>query len=278
MEVERELEASLGARPIRLSALHKSSFGPTYRADFDGAASLFIKTDSPTDRFYAEADGLEVLAASGAIGVPAVIAVSDRLLVLEYIESVPPPRGFQRRFGEELASMHRVQAEHFGHRRDNFIGPLPQPNRAHDDFISFYRDERLMPMAERAGVSLGAEGRALLQRLIDELDDHLEMNEPPSLIHGDLWSGNFMCAEGGRPMIFDPAVAFSDRELDLAMLELFGGVGAEFYAGYDSIYPRREGWAERQPLYQLYYLLVHVALFGGSYIASTKRALRAILG
>lgn len=79
-------------------------------------------------------------------------------------------------------------------------------------------------------------------------------------------------------MIFDPAVAFSDRELDLAMLELFGGVGAEFYAGYDSIYPRREGWAERQPLYQLYYLLVHVALFGGSYIASTKRALRAILG
>lgn len=278
MALVEALEARVGATVERLSPLYKSSFGPTYRAELSDGRALFVKSsDAPTERFFAEADGLSAIASTGAIRTPKVIEVGDCFLALEYIESAPPRRGYARRFGEKLAALHRVSAERFGHHRDNFIGALPQSNRLHDSFIDFYRCERLIPMRERTADALGEEGSALLDRLIDELGSHLEMNEPPSLIHGDLWNGNVMSDGEGKPVIFDPAVAYADRELDLAMLELFGGLGSEFYRAYDATYPRRPGWKQRQPIYQLYYLLVHVALFGGSYIQSTKRALRSIL-
>ena len=295
MALARTIDELTGVRPLRLLPLHKSSFGPTYRAEFADRPPLFIKTfEEPSERFFAEADGLRAIARTGAIRTPEIAGVSDRLLALEYIETASPARGDERReqalLGSQLASMHlasvRLASAHhksrFGYPRDNFIGALPQPNRAHDAFIDFYREERLLPMRVRASDALGADGRALLDRLIDTLDERLLMDEPPSLIHGDLWSGNIMMAaakgaEPSGPVLVDPAVAYADRELDLAMLDLFGGVSAVFDEAYDAVFPRRAGSEARRPIYQLYYLLVHVALFGGSYIDSTKRSLRAIL-
>lgn len=171
-------------------------------------------------------------------------------------------------FGIALAELHRHTAPTHGLEQDNFIGRLPQPNQPTASWIEFYRDQRIgyqMTIARQRG-RLPARRESLLTRLLERLPDLLDDNTMlPSLLHGDLWGGNYLVDEQGQAVLIDPAVYYGHREMDLAMTELFGGFGGRFYEAYHATYPMDSGYAERRALYQLYYILVHLNLFGEHY-------------
>jgi fructosamine-3-kinase len=226
---------------------------------------LFVKTrpDAPPGMYACEAEGLAWLAEAKALPCPRVIAVDQRMLVLEYVEPGPQRRDFDERLGRGLAQLHLAGAPWFGFPRDNFISNLPQCNTPSASFAEFYLRQRLLPLAPD---SLRARLERLpLAALIPE--------EKPARLHGDLWSGNVHATADGAPMLIDPAVYGGAREIDLAMLQLFGSPSPAFFAAYDEVYPRLPGHEERVALFQLYPLLVHVRLFGGSYLGSLQRAL-----
>ena len=177
-----------------------------------------------------------------------------------------------------LAELHLQSSERFGLDHDNYIGSLPQQNSEHDSWVEFYRDERLisqMKLAEMGG-RLTSKMKQGFDSLFLELEN-LFPNEKPSLLHGDLWSGNMMVAEDGSPSIFDPAVYYGHREMDLAMMALFGGFGDSWVSAYNELYPLEADWQERIPLGQLYPLMVHVNLFGGGYAGSVERILHQFI-
>lgn len=226
-----------------------------------------------------EALGLQALGAPGVIAVPEVLgqgAAPDSWawLLLEYIAPGHRSKAFWENFGQALAALHRNSAGQYGFEHDNFIGSLPQSNARHDGWAAFYAEERLRPQMRKAlvqGQLTGADERsleALCKRLPAICPD-----EPPALIHGDLWGGNFLCNEAGLPVLIDPAACYAHREMDLAMSRLFGGFEALFYESYEAARPLAPGFEERVEVYQLYYLLVHVNLFGGGYAGSVRRIL-----
>ena len=187
-------------------------------------------------------------------------------------------RGCLIRFGEALAELHGIVAPRHGWHHDNLLGATHQYNTPHGDWLEFWRENRLAVMLD----ALAGDEPALARdgdRLLSVLPTLLAGHAPePSLLHGDLWSGNMAMDEAGRPVIYDPAVYYGDRETDLAMTELFGGFPASFYYAYEAVRPLVSGYQEiRRPLYQLYPLLVHVNLFGRSYVDATSRALRQVL-
>ncbi len=248
------------------------------------AGPLFLKTNR-SDRlemFAAEAEGLSELAAADAVRVPRVYgwgADDGRSwLLLEYLELASPDAACRRRLGERLAALHRHTAARHGWHRDNTIGSTPQPNAPDDDWIRFFARRRLRYQLDlAAGNGYGRELRADGERLLDALPAFFTDYRPePSLLHGDLWSGNF-AASGGEPVIFDPAVYYGDRESDLAMTELFGGFGGEFYAAYEQAWPLDPGYAVRRDLYQLYHVLNHLNLFGGGYLGQARSLIRRLL-
>jgi fructosamine-3-kinase len=190
-------------------------------------------------------------------------------LVMEFLEL--RARGDWATLGRMLAHAHRQTGPRFGWARDNFIGATPQRNGWRDDWRQFFAEYRLAPqlaLAREKGFEIDI-GSAL-----DALDGH---RPAPSLVHGDLWSGNAAFLADGAPVLFDPAVYYGDREADLAMTELFGGFPEEFYAAYDAAYPLEPGYARRKHLYNLYHLLNHLNLFGGGYLEQVKTALGALL-
>ncbi len=233
--------------------------GEVWRASLADGRHVVIKATSYDARL--EADGLEALAAAGG-PVPTVLGVDPGVLVLEFVAGPADWHGL----GAAVATVHGDVGDAFGWIRDNVIGPLPQPNPPTADWPTFYVDHRIRPHLD----VLPADDRRRLEGACDgplaELVDHAAA---PSLVHGDLWSGNIV---DGRWLI-DPAVHRADRELDLAMLDLFGGAPAEFSAGYDQVWPLDHGWAQRRPALQLYHLLVHVRLFGAGYLAAVRRRL-----
>jgi fructosamine-3-kinase len=230
--------------------------------------------------FPAEAHGLRLMAATNEIRVPTVIAQGDETsdktggcpayLVLEWIEQGNKHgEDTMAHFGEQLAAMHRHHASQHGLDQDNFIGQLPQPNTQTARWAEFYRDQRIgyqMEIARRLG-RLPKSREELLTRLMDRLPDLLDQHAegiPASLIHGDLWGGNYLIDTAGHAVLIDPAVCYGHREMDLAMSELFGGFSGPFYAAYHAAYPS-PGYEDRRALYQLYYILVHLNHFGESY-------------
>jgi fructosamine-3-kinase len=230
--------------------------------------------------FEAEARGLRWLGEASAIRVPRVIAASDArpaYLALELLTSAKRQAGFDEALGRSLAELHAFGAPTFGLDHDNFIGRLAQPNAAADDWASFYWSSRLEPQlrlaTERGLIDGGTRwGFDALRRV---LPDRVGPDEPPSRLHGDLWGGNLHVDEMGQPCLIDPAVYGGHREIDLAMMRLFGGFGERVFIAYEEAWPLAPGASERVSLYQLYPLLVHVNLFGGSYVGSVKRALSA---
>ncbi len=213
-----------------------------------------------------EAEGLRALAAAGG-PVPEVLAVGGTVLVLEYLSGPPGDRGV---LGRALARIHRSVGARFGWHRDNVIGPLPQPNPAAEDWPSLLIEARLRPHLDVLPPDLaGRLAAAIDGGAVRELADH---DAPPSLVHGDLWSGNVLADR----WLLDPAVHHADRELDLAMLELFGTVGEQLRAGYEREWPLDPGWQQRLPLLQLPPLLIHVRLFGASYLPGVARRLDAL--
>ena len=227
------------------------------------------------DQFDREAEALDALRGSGtSLVIPAPVArrrpagTVPAFLVLEYLEPGRRVADFDERLGRGLAELHRASAERFGFAHDNYCGATPQPNTWEDDWVAFYRDHRLGFQVELAAKKRHVSGsdRDVYDRLLDRLGELLDAEgEVPALIHGDLWSGNLHVAPDGRPSIIDPAAYYGHREAELGMMSLFGGFSSRVYAAYDELYPLREGWRERLPLYELYHVLNHYNLFGGGY-------------
>ena len=234
--------------------------------------------------YSAEAAGLAWLAEAGALRTPDVVAVGDerppRFLALELIPRGRPAPGHDEDLGRGLEALHRAGAPAFGLGDDNFIGSLPQPNGAAGSWPEFYGGRRLGPMARAAADagSLGAGFLAGLERLRARLPDLCGPPEPPARLHGDLWGGNAMTDAAGDPVLIDPAVYGGHREIDLAMMRLFGGFGPAVFAAYAEAHPLAAGHEDRVELYQLYPVLVHVVLFGGGYARSAERILRRYAG
>jgi protein-ribulosamine 3-kinase len=249
----------------------------------DGGRSFFVKTNSgdKLDMFEAERDGLQELAATGAIRVPQPLATGlaegQAFIVMEDIAF--GGSGSQAELGRELVALHGHAADRFGWYRDNTIGSTHQSNQQHHDWLEFWREERLgaqLQIAHRNGAS-----RALLQqgeRLLESFPRLFDGYAPiPSLLHGDLWSGNYAFTSSGESIIFDPAVYYGDREADIAMTELFGGFGNEFYAAYNAAWPLDPGYRVRKTLYNLYHILNHFNMFGGGYASQAEGMMGRLL-
>ena len=248
----------------------------------DGKRSFFVKLNAASrlSMFEAEAAGLDEIRAAGAIRVPEPVCTGtsggNAWFVMEFIPM--GGRSNARLAGEQLALMHRKQADAFGWRMENTIGSTPQPNSWMKAWVAFWRDRRLgfqLQLAARNGYggALQAKGEKLLG-CFDRLLDH---DPAPSLLHGDLWGGNIGYADDGDPVIYDPAVYYGDRETDLAMTELFGGFGPAFYEAYDAVWPVDSGYAVRKNLYNLYHILNHLNLFGGGYRAQAEHMMERLL-
>lgn len=248
----------------------------------------FLKWGTPAALFREEARSLAALGATGALRVPAVLGVGvaegadgaeTGWLLLEWLDPAPERTGMWAALGRGLARLHRTRAARFGWPADNFIGPLPQENSWAGDWAAFWWERRLAPQLRRAydaGYFSPAERRRF-ERLGAGLAGRLAAaaEDGPSLLHGDLWSGNVHPTGGGVALV-DPSSYHGHREVDLAMSELFGGFGRGFHEAYREEWPLAPGYArERRPVYQLYYLLVHVNLFGAGYVGSTLAALAA---
>jgi fructosamine-3-kinase len=258
-----------------------SALNATWRLDAPGEA-WFVKVNR-ADRLpmlEAEAAGLAELAACGAVRVPQPLAAgregAHAFLVLEWLAF--GGGGHDAALGYALAAMHRHAAPRFGWHRDNTIGTTPQQNGWSDDWCTFFGERRLAPQAAR--LADGGHGglAAAVRRVIAALPALLAGHAPrPSLLHGDLWSGNAGALPNGEPVLFDPAVYYGDREADLAMTELFGGFSADFHSAYRAAWPLDEGYARRRRLYNLYHVLNHANLFGGGYFAQARGMVDTLL-
>lgn len=252
----------------------------------DGAdAVYFVKINDVAlaDMFAAEAAGLEEMAATATVRVPRSVCTGTAggasYLVLEYIDLAGSSPAAAALLGRQLAEMHRQARPYYGWHRDNTIGSTPQINAPADDWSAFWRDRRLgfqLGLAARRGFGgrLQRQGERLLARLGDFFRGHVPQ---ASLLHGDLWGGNYAVASGGSPVVFDPAVYYGDREADIAMTELFGGFSRDFYAAYREAWPLDAGYALRKQLYNLYHVLNHGNLFGGGYIAQAEHMMDRLL-
>jgi len=284
--IARELAALAGVRcaPAPQQSLAAGGMSGCYRWPAAGA-TLFVKVGarSALDAFAAEAAGLGELAAARALRVPRVLASGAAedaaFLALEWIDALPADEACARRLGEGLAALHAVSAPRFGWRRDNTIGRTPQANGWCDDWVEFFRERRLRPqLALAARQDFAALLAAPGERLLDALPLLLDGHRPaPSLLHGDLWGGNWLAAADGEPVIFDPAVYYGDRETDLAMTRLFGGFGAAFYRAYEAAAPPAPGARRRGELYNLYHVLNHANLFGGGYARQARALIERLL-
>jgi fructosamine-3-kinase len=283
-EVAAALAKALGSDVVSASSVAGGDINDAYALTLADGRRLFAKANarSPRGMFAAEARGLAWLAEAGVLRVPAVVAVAApedaaQFLALELVATGRPARDFDERLGRGLAALHRfgTRSATFGLDHDNFVGSLPQDNTAAPSWPEFYRARRLEPLLRRAADRGLASSRMRqgFHRLFAALDELVGPPEPPARLHGDLWGGNLLCDDRGAPVLIDPAVYGGHREIDLAMMRLFGGFGARVFDAYDEAAPLADGHPERVALYQLYPLMVHVNLFGGGYVGSVESAL-----
>lgn len=251
----------------------------------DGQRRYFIKTNkaSMLSMFEAEYAGLSEIEKTQTIRVPKPLCVGQNnktaYLVLEYLELGGANARSSDALGQHLAAMHKVTTSEFGWYRDNTIGSTPQLNETRNNWIEFWREQRLAYQFTLA-LQNGFSGR--LQRdgekLLAQIDCFFEGYTPEaSLLHGDLWSGNYAISSDNQPVIFDPATYYGDRETDLAMTELFGGFPARFYAAYNETHPLDSGYSVRKTLYNLYHILNHLNLFGGGYLSQAEGMIGSLL-
>ena len=244
-------------------------------------SEYFLKSGMESDKYRCEANGLKELSSTGAVHVARVVAVGSDYILTEYIRRGTASDVLFMQFGRELACMHRYQSDSFGFYENNFIGNNLQINMPDEtkrtNWVDFYFNKRLLfqfKLAEKNGYATSSlkKGMLHLEKTIDSiLRDSIE---PPCVLHGDLWAGNFMVDKNGRAVLIDPAVYYGHREADLAMTKLFGGFPRAFYDGYQREYPLKPGWEYREGLYKLYHVLNHLNLFGRSYLYEAESLLK----
>ncbi|KMP10419.1 hypothetical protein UR09_05695 [Candidatus Nitromaritima sp. SCGC AAA799-A02] len=276
--------------PVQIKTTHSTGGGcinQTQILSLSNGEKVFLKSnDRPPENFFAvEAKGLRLLGgAENGPRVPRPLGLSPKpnpgFLLLEYIEPASARDGFYIRFARALAAMHRVTQDGYGLDHDNFIGSTVQKNDLEADGVTFFRERRIRFQQELARKQRGLPGDVdrRLDRFCDKLENLLDLaGEKPALLHGDLWSGNYFTGPDQAPCIFDPAVYFGPREADLAMTEMFGRLPQAFYDAYHEAFPLKPGYAQRKSIYNLYHLLNHYNLFGGSYLASADQTVRAFV-
>ena len=284
---QRAAAESLHAHDVRWTALGASAWGESFACE-TASQRYFVKiaTGENASTIDCEADGLRAIASTQTIRVPSLATTLEcdrtRVLVLEWLDFGHTPKGTA--LARAIAALHRApvprgpNGERFGWTRDNWIGGTPQQNRWSDDWCAFFRNRRLAPqlrLAQRNGFAeLRRDGERLLRDLAALFDGH---DPQPSLLHGDLWSGNATMLADGTPAIFDPAVYIGDREADIAMTELFGGFAPDFYIAYNDACPLPAGYPLRRDIYNLYHVLNHANLFGGGYVAQAQSMVRRLL-
>ncbi|HTX17791.1 MAG TPA: fructosamine kinase family protein [Bacteroidota bacterium] len=271
-DLHSHIELVLGRRVLSTEPVGGGSISTTLKVRLQDGGTIFAKvTPQTADMFFREARGLSELARGGAIRTPAVMFCDSEILLLEYI---PPTRAANRgrffeEFGRQFARLHRFCGASFGFEEDNYIGSTPQRNLPRTsswrEFFRVHRLEEQFKLAERNGYADERLSK-LFARLENKLPELIpEDRAKPSLLHGDLWQGNYLCAEGSIPVLIDPAVYYGDREADLAMTLLFGGFDESFYEAYNEEWPLGAGWERRMELYKLYHLFNHLNLFGTGY-------------
>lgn len=274
----------LSFHPQTVDSVGGGCINQAYRID-DGQRSFFVKINSAEelDMFVAEAAGLEEIARSASLRVPQPVCWgqnrAEAWLVLEYLDLGARAKNNPEALGKELARMHRTGAAQFGWTRDNTIGSTPQCNNQSSDWVAFWRMQRLdyqLKLAARNGH--GGKLQTLGERLLADVDAFFVSYTPsPTLLHGDLWGGNYAYTQEGEPVVFDPAVYYGDREADIAMTELFGGFPERFYCVYRHEYELDSGYNTRKVLYNLYHILNHLNLFGGGYRHQAEQMMNRLL-
>ncbi|SEQ53212.1 Fructosamine-3-kinase [Hyunsoonleella jejuensis] len=273
---------SLLQQPIKkISRVSGGDISQAYRIE-TATNSYFLKLNNATNAltmFQTETYGLETIAKTNTIKTPTVLACDSfkdsAFLFMEFIESKSPSTKDFINLGEQLAKLHESTCDTYGLDHDNFIGRLPQSNTEHSAWVDFYTYERLLPQLE-----LAKQQRLLLSSECPSVTHIKTQLKPlfedikPSLLHGDLWSGNYLISKNGEPYLIDPAVYYGHHEVDIAMSKLFGGFGDAFYERYFSRIPSSEHSSARIEIYQLYFLLVHLNMFGRSYYGSVSSILR----
>ncbi len=271
-------------RILRPIAVGGGCINSAYRLEGEGCA-YFVKLNRQEllPMFEAEAEGLREIAAAGTIRVPLPVCSGvgggQAWLAMENLALRSGRGACDRLLGQRLAALHRIPRPYFGWHRDNTIGASPQPNARQGNWAGFWAGQRLGFQLELAatqgyGGKLQRDGERLLEHLPVFFADH---QPQPSLLHGDLWGGNYAADESGQPVVFDPACYYGDREADIAITELFGGFGGDFYAAYREAWPLDAGYPTRKILYNLYHIINHLNLFGGGYLAQAESMVGRLL-
>ena len=270
--MKEAIERATGRRVTDARRVGGGCINEGWRVELDNGNTAFVKTrqDVSPDEYENEAAALRWLAAPQAVNVPAVLGYSERLLALEWIDEGPLSSAGAEALGGGLARLHAAGAESFGGPNPLRIGRLELPNEPLDDWPTFYAERRLRPLVG----SLDASGRAAVDAVCERIHDIAGPPEPPARLHGDLWGGNVLADTRGNGWLIDPVAYGGHREVDLAMLQLFGAPSPRILEAYAEQAPLAEGHEDRVGLWQLFPLLVHAALFGGHYLASVEQTAR----
>lgn len=276
-EAEAAIARVAGARPVAVNPMGGGCVGDVRRIELADGGTLVAKLGGPGSGLALEGMMLRYLAENSALPVPEVLHADDGILLMTWIETDGGiTAGAQAHAGELLAALHDIAADGFGFQQDTLIGGLAQPNPWTESWFAFFRDHRLLHMARVAldAGRLPARTMARIEALAARLDRWIGEPAAPSLIHGDMWTGNVLCRAGRIAGFVDPAIYYADAEIELAFSTLFATFGDAFFDSYQSRRPLRPGFfEERRDLYNLYPLLVHVRLFGGSYLGPVETTL-----
>ncbi len=267
---------------ITFSSIGGGSINETYKIRTDGNRQFFIKINSAhtfPSLFKNEKNGLGFIAGTKIIRTPAVIDYSiagdKQILILEWIQPGPRSSSFWKLFGKQLALLHHFSNDHFGFAENNYMGALPQRNDYTSTWTDFFIHHRLQPQVSSGKKNGLLDSTSIHQfELLYEKLNTIFNKENPSLLHGDLWSGNFMCDENSQPVLIDPAVYFGHRAIDLAMTTLFGGFDKSFYEAYQYHFPLPHNYRDQWDVSNLYPLLIHLNLFGSSYLHDIAEILK----
>ena len=273
-KIKTRIEEKLGSKIKSFTSLSGGCISDAYKVATNNGSNFFLKFNpsASNDMFIKEANGLKELAKANAIKIPEVLSFDEDYILLEYIPTGHRKKNFFEEFGKSFAEMHRFTSESFGFFEDNYIGSNPQKNIPNEkektSWANFYFNKRILyqfQLAEKLGNST-PELRKGISKLESKIEEIIgETKAVPSLLHGDLWGGNYMVDENGNAVLIDPAVYYGHREADLGMTKLFGGFSSEFYRAYVETFPLEDGYEYRENIYKLYHVLNHLNLFGGGY-------------